>query len=139
MSDEFADLDSFRKAVYDGNYAATNKVKRICDEQHLSVFANSVDKFEEWLKDIIAGNGLKDTGIVFIWDEFTGFLRDCGDDNVLQRLSEFCKQPNSPFFMCLIVHRDPSWVDQLGAKRMSVSYTDITNWSFISPKAQHMT
>lgn len=116
LSDEYTDLDSFRKAVHEGEYSAINKVKRICDDQHLSMFTNTVDKFEEWLKDIIAGNGLQDTGIVFIWDEFTGFLRDCGDDNVLQRLSEFCKQPNSPFFMCLIVHRDPTWVDQLGGE-----------------------
>jgi hypothetical protein len=116
LSDEYADLAAFRKAVLDEDYSAINKVKRICDDQHLSMFANTVDKFEEWLKDIIAGNNLRDTGIVFIWDEFTGFLRDCGDDNVLQRLSEFCKQPNSPFFMCLIVHRDPTWVDQLGGE-----------------------
>lgn len=116
LSDEYTDLDSFRKAVYDGDYSAIHKVKRICDDQHLSMFTNTVDKFEGWLRDIIIGNGLQDTGIVFIWDEFTGFLRDCGDDNVLQRLSEFCKQPNSPFFMCLIVHRDPTWVDQLGGK-----------------------
>ena len=48
--------------------------------------------------------------------------RDCGDDNVLQRLSELCKsvdkdgkaKPNAPFFMCLIVHRDPTWVSELG-------------------------
>lgn len=116
LSDEYTDLDSFRKAVYGGNYSAINMVKRICDDQHLSMFTNTVDKFEEWLRDIIAGNSLQDTGIVFIWDEFTGFLRDCGDDNVLQRLSEFCKQPNAPFFMCLIVHRDPTWVDQLGGE-----------------------
>lgn len=116
LSDEYTDLEAFRKAVHDGEYSAINKVKRICDDQHLSIFANSVEKFEGWIKDIIEVNGLKDTGIVFIWDEFTGFLRDCGDDNVLQRLSEFCKQPNSPFFMCLIVHRDPTWVDQLGGE-----------------------
>lgn len=116
LSDEYADLDAFRKAVHGGDYSAINKVKRICDDQRLSMFADSVDNFKEWLKDIIVGNGLKDTGIVFIWDEFTGFLRDCGDDNVLQQLSEFCKQPNSPFFMCLIVHRDPTWVDQLGGE-----------------------
>ena len=116
LSDEYADLDAFRKAVNDGVYSAINMVKRICDDQHLSMFTNTVEKFEEWLRDIIIGNSLQDTGIVFIWDEFTGFLRDCGDDNVLQRLSEFCKQPNSPFFMCLIVHRDPTWVDQLGGE-----------------------
>lgn len=111
LSDEYNTIDEFRAAVFEENYSAINKVKRICGHQHLSMFANAVDKFEEWVKDVIAANGLKDTGIVFIWDEFTGFLRDCGDDNVLQRLSEFCKQPNAPFFLCLIVHRDLAWVD----------------------------
>jgi predicted MPP superfamily phosphohydrolase len=114
LSDEYADVDDFRTAVDRGKFSAINKVKRICDDLHFSMFADTVEKFEEWLKDIITGNGLENTGIVFIWDEFTAFLRDCGDDNVLQRLSEFCKQ--APFFMCLIVHRDPTWVDQLGGE-----------------------
>jgi hypothetical protein len=116
LSDEYETLDDFRRVVLNGNPDAVQKVKRVCDGLHFSMFTDVVEKFEGWLKDIIAGNGLKDTGIVFIWDEFTGFLRDSGDDNVLQRLSEFCKQPNAPFFMCLIVHRDPAWVNQLGSE-----------------------
>lgn len=116
LSDEYATLADFRKVVLDGDSDAIQKVKRICDDLHFSMFTDTVEKFEDWIKDIIAGNGLKDTGIVFIWDEFTGFLRDSGDDNVLQRLSEFCKQSNAPFFMCLIVHRDPTWVNQLGGE-----------------------
>lgn len=116
LSDEYETLDDFRKIVLNGDPDSVQKVKRICDDLHFSMFTDVVDKFEDWLKDIIAGNGLKDTGVVFIWDEFTGFLRDSGDDNVLQRLSEFCKQPNAPFFMCLIVHRDPTWVNQLGGE-----------------------
>lgn len=116
LSDEYDNLDEFKNAVYDEHYPAINMVKRICDDQHLAMFANTVGKFEEWIKDVIKGNGLHDTGIVFIWDEFTGFLRDCGDDNVLQRLSELCKQADAPFFLCLIVHRDPTWVDQLGGE-----------------------
>ena len=124
LSDEYVALDDFRNSVMNGDRDAINKVKKICDDQHLSMFAGAVDKFESWIKDIIEGNGLKNTGIVFIWDEFTGFLRDSGDDNVLQRLSEFCKsmdkdgkvKANAPFFMCLIVHRDPTWVNQLGGE-----------------------
>ena len=122
LSDQYTDFEDFQKAVLDGDSDAIYLVKRICEDAKRTMFTGVVDRFQEWIKDIIAGNGLQDTGIVFIWDEFTGFLRDCGDDNVLQRLSEFCKsidkdgkgKPNAPFFMCLIVHRDPTWVSELG-------------------------
>ena len=122
LSDQYADLADFKKAVLNGDPDSIHLVKRVCDDNKRTMFTGVVDRFEEWIKDIIAGNNLKETGIVFIWDEFTGFLRDCGDDNVLQRLSEFCKsvdksgkaKPNAPFFMCLIVHRDPTWVSELG-------------------------
>jgi hypothetical protein len=122
LSDQYADLADFQNAVLDGDPDAIHLVKRICDDNKRTMFTSVVDRFEDWIKDIIAGNHLSETGIVFIWDEFTGFLRDCGDDNVLQRLSEFCKsvdkdgkaKPNAPFFMCLIVHRDPTWVSELG-------------------------
>lgn len=122
LSDQYSDFIDFQQAVLDGDSDAIHLVKRICDDNKRTMFTSVVDRFEEWIKDIIAGNNLSETGIVFIWDEFTGFLRDCGDDNVLQRLSEFCKsvdkdgkaKPNAPFFMCLIVHRDPTWVSELG-------------------------
>jgi len=114
LSDDNKNFKVFQQKVLDGDYDAISLVKRICDENKFAMFAGIVERFEEWIKDIIEGNGLQNTGIVFIWDEFTGFLRDCGDDNVLQRLSEFCKQPKAPFFMCLIVHRDPTWVKDIG-------------------------
>lgn len=122
LSDQYSDLAEFQQAVLEGDSDAIHLVKRICENNKRTMFTGVVDRFEEWIKDIIVGNNLSETGIVFIWDEFTGFLRDCGDDNVLQRLSEFCKsvdkdgkaKPNAPFFMCLIVHRDPTWVSELG-------------------------
>lgn len=122
LSDQYSDFTEFQQAVINGDRDAIQLVKRICDDNKRTMFAGAVDRFEEWIKDIISGNGLQDTGIIFIWDEFTGFLRDCGDDNVLQRLSEFCKsvdnngksKPNAPFFMFLIVHQDPTWVSELG-------------------------
>lgn len=122
LSDQYSDFIEFQQAVLDRDSDAIHLVKRICDDNKRTMFTGVVDRFEEWIKDIIVGNNLSDTGIVFIWDEFTGFLRDCGDDNVLQRLSEFCKsidkdgktKANAPFFLCLIVHRDPTWVSGLG-------------------------
>ena len=117
LSDVYGSLDAFRNEVLSGDQKAILRVKQICDESQFAMFAGQVETFEAWIKDIIDGNGLKDTGIVFIWDEFTGYVRNKGDDNVLQRLSELCKSVdegkkpklNAPFFMCPIVHVDPSW------------------------------
>lgn len=111
LFEEFGSLEELKSEIMGNDLKATDRVAMIIKEKGWGLF-NSVDQFQEWLKDIIAGNKLTDTGIVFIWDEFTGFLRDCGDDNVLQRLSEYCKQ--QPFYMCLIVHRDPGWVENMG-------------------------
>jgi hypothetical protein len=71
-----------------------------------------VDAFEAWTKDVIEGNNLQNSGIIFIWDEFTNFVRESGSDNVLQRISEYCKQ--QPLFMFFIVHVDQAWVNELG-------------------------
>ena len=73
---------------------------------------NNVDTFKSWIADIIESNNLKDTGIFFIWDEFTDYLRHGDDQVVMQQISEFCKE--QPLFMCFIVHKDSSWVDAMG-------------------------
>ena len=109
----YPSLEHFRDAVAEGSLEACNTVAQVCREKGWALFAR-VEQFEEWIKDVISGNHLQDTGIFIIWDEFTGFLRQCEDDNILQRLSELCKQPQVPFFLCLIVHRDPGWLQSMG-------------------------
>jgi hypothetical protein len=111
LSEEYASFDEFYDEVMTSKLDTCNTVARICRDKGWALFA-TVDMFEAWIKDIIEGNGLSETGIIFIWDEFTTFVRECGDDNVLQRLSEYCKQ--QPFFMFLIVHIEPSWLVSLG-------------------------
>lgn len=111
LYEEYAAVDDFRAEVNSGNLRAVNVVARIYREKGWGFF-NSLDKFRDWLADIIEGNGLQDTGIIFIWDEFTSYLRNNPTDDVLQPLSEFCKQ--HPFFMFLIVHKAPGWVSQIG-------------------------
>lgn len=106
--DEFED---FQQDVLNGGLKACSLLADICRENGWAMFA-SVDNFEAWIADILVGNNLKDTGIIFVWDEFTDFVRTNGDDNVLQRLSEYCKK--SPFYLFLIVHVDTSWVSSLG-------------------------
>ena len=111
LSEEFGTYDDFVDAVMAGNLHWCTRAARILRENGWALFA-SVDMFESWLGEIIEGNHLENTGIVFIWDEFTRFVRDTPDDNVLQRLSEYCKK--QPFFMFLIVHVDPSLKAKVG-------------------------
>ncbi len=107
----YDDFEEFKQDVLNGNLNACSIVSEVCRKYGWAMF-DSVDNFETWIADVIAGNNLKDTGIIIIWDEFTDFVRNNGDDNVLQRLSEYCKK--SPFFLFLIVHVDTSWLTSLG-------------------------
>lgn len=107
----YDDFEEFQQDVLNGDLKACSLVADVCRENGWAMFA-SVDNFENWIADIVAGNNLKDTGIIFVWDEFTDFVRTNGDDNVLQRLSEYCKK--TPFYLFLIVHIDTSWVSSLG-------------------------
>lgn len=111
LDEDYASLEEFKEDVVSGSLKACNIVARIYRE-HGWGFFTVVDSFKEWIADIIEGNNLQETGIIFIWDEFTTYLRDNPNDDVLQPLSEFCKV--QPFFMCLIVHKDSSWVSQIG-------------------------
>lgn len=111
LFEDYVSMDELRQDIESNDLKAAGRVAGIMMEKGWGLMGN-VDNFMAWVKDVIEGNSLADGGIIFIWDEFTGFLRDCGDDNVLQRLSEYCKQ--QPFFLFLIVHRDPGWVENMG-------------------------
>lgn len=58
----------------------------------------TLQTFKDWVADVIEGNNLQDTGIIFIWDEFTSYLRNNPTDDVLQPLSEFVKNSRSLCF-----------------------------------------
>jgi hypothetical protein len=111
LSEEYPTFDSFKQEIVNANIKACNQAADICRDKGWALF-NNVDAFEAWIKDIIEGNNLQNSGIIFIWDEFTDFVRESGSDNVLQRISEYCKQ--QPLFMFFIVHVDPTWVNELG-------------------------
>ena len=111
LSDDYESLKAFKEDVEAGNLKACNLVAKVFRDNGWGFFT-VIDDFKEWLKDVIAGNNLQETGIVFIWDEFTTYLRDNPNDDVLQPLSEYCKE--QPFFMCLIVHKDSSWLSNIG-------------------------
>ena len=124
LSEEYASFDEFYDDVMTSKLDACNTAAKICRDKGWALFA-TIEMFEAWMKDVIEGNALSETGIIFIWDEFTTFVRECGEDNVLQRLAEYCKQ--QPFFMFLIVHIETSWVASLGEetyKRILHRYHD---------------
>lgn len=108
---DYGSVEQFCDDVRNGSLKASNVVARIFRDKGWGLF-NSLQTFKDWVADVIEGNHLQDTGIIFIWDEFTSYLRNNPTDDVLQPLSEFCKE--QPFFMFLIVHRAPSWVSQIG-------------------------
>lgn len=111
LSEDYASFEDFYQEVMSNNLEACNTAASIISDKGWGLFDN-IDMFQEWIKDVIEGNHLKETGIIFIWDEFTKYIRDHGDENVLQKLAEYCKQ--QPFFMFLIVHIEPGWVASLG-------------------------
>lgn len=111
LYEEYGSVEEFRGDVVNGSLRAANVVARIYRDKGWGFFT-SLTMFKDWVADVIEGNHLQDSGIIFIWDEFTSYLRNNPTDDVLQPLSEFCKE--QPFFMFLIVHRAPSWVSQIG-------------------------
>jgi len=112
LYEEYGSCQEFQDEVNAGNLKAANIVARIYRDKGWGLF-NSLETFKDWVADIIEGNHLQETGIIFIWDEFTSYLRDNPTDDTLQPLSEFCKK--QPFFMFLIVHKTTSWINQMGS------------------------
>ena len=99
LYEEYGSVEDFRDEVNAGNLKAANVVARIYRDKGWGFFT-SLQMFKDWVGDVIEGNNLQDTGIIFIWDEFTSYLRNNPTDDVLQPLSEFCKE--QPFFMFLM-------------------------------------
>ena len=133
LDEDYGSLEEFKENVESENLTACNQVAQIFSEKGWA-FLTVIDDFKAWLADIIEGNHLQETGIVFIWDEFTTYLRDNPNDDVLQPLSEYCKE--QPFFMFLIVHKDPSVVSQIGEQtyeRIMHRYHDLD--FHVSPSA----
>ena len=117
LSDKYSTFEDMKNSLNNGSESEKleicEQISRIFRDKGWG-FLSVVDAFEMWIKDITAGNNLADGGIILIWDEFTQYLRDVGDENVLQRLSRLCKEDGAPFFMFLIVHVNPSKLEDIG-------------------------
>lgn len=108
---DYDNVEALMAAVDSGDITVTKTVAEIIRNNHWGLI-NNVETFKKWVADIISANHLENSGIFFIWDEFTDYLRYSDDQVVMQQLSEFCKE--KPFFMCFVVHIDPQWKDAMG-------------------------
>jgi len=120
LGEDYDNVDALLAAVDKGDLKATQAVAEVIRNNHWGLI-NNVETFKKWIEDIITANQLESSGIFFIWDEFTDYLRHSDDQVVMQQLSEFCKE--QPLFMCFIVHKDSSWVDVIG----NATYQQITH------------
>lgn len=120
LGEDYDDIDALISSVECGDLRATKAVAEIIRANHWGLI-NNVETFKKWVEEVIAANNLEKSGIFFIWDEFTDYLRHSDDQVVMQQISEFCKE--QPLFMCFIVHKDSSWVDVMG----NATYQQITH------------
>lgn len=111
LKQDYDNVEALIADVDRGDIQVTKTVAEIIRDNHWGL-VNNVDTFQKWIADILVANHLENSGIFFIWDEFTDYLRHSDDQVVMQQLSEFCKE--QPLFMCFVVHRDPQWVDIMG-------------------------
>lgn len=120
LCEDYGSLEELVELIEEGNISATKDVAKVIRENKWGLI-NNVETFKAWVAEILEANHLNKSGIFFIWDEFTDYLRYSDDQVVLQQLSEFVKE--QPLFMCFIVHKDSSWVDQMG----NATYQQITH------------
>ncbi len=120
LGEDYGDVEELIAAVEHGDLKATKAVAEVIRANHWGLI-NNVETFKKWIEEIIEANHLEKSGIFFIWDEFTDYLRHSDDQVVMQQISEFCKE--QPLFMCFIVHKDSSWVDVMG----NATYQQITH------------
>jgi hypothetical protein len=76
------------------------RVQRVMQKESFYVLADS-SSVKAWLKDVIDANGLK--GILFIWDEFTGYFQGRPSVSTIQELAH--ASADIPFYLLLITHR----------------------------------
>lgn len=120
---KFATVDQLRAAVDAGRIDVIGKLADIMRNKGWAMI-DSMKQFTAWVKDIIQGNHLDNSGIVFFWDEFTEYLRHSAqpDLDVVQKISEFTK--DCPLYMFFIVHVDTNFLASVGEDSYSKYISD---------------
>ena len=114
LGDDYGSADELRAAVDRGDLNALKKTAAVIRQKNWGL-VDSLDTFKAWIASVIDHNGLSQSGIFFIWDEFTEYVVNSDDQTILQQLSEFCKV--QPFFMLLIAHRTTAMEERLTPER----------------------
>jgi len=102
LAASYESVEAFKAKVLAGDMTACDLAARVISQKGWGLVCDD-NTFKSWIKDIIEGNGLEDTGIVFIWDEFTEYLKNSNGLDILRVVSEFCKE--APLYMMFIVHK----------------------------------
>ena len=111
LGDDYESLDDLRQKVSSGDLTAIQATAAVIRDRKYGMIDN-LEKFQAWVGDVIDGNGLSESGIFFIWDEFTEYVSNSSDITLLQQLSEFSKV--KPLFMMYVLHRSQEMIANVG-------------------------
>lgn len=114
LSEDYDSVDELREEIEAGNLLALQRTAAVIRQYNWGLI-DSLETFEKWISAVIEKNGLRKSGIFFIWDEFTEYLANSDEQTILQQLSEFCKV--QPFFLLLVVHRTSEMVERITPER----------------------
>lgn len=114
LSDYYDSVDQLKEKIESGDLRALQRTATVIRQYNWGL-VDSLDTFKQWIAAIIQNNGLSQTGIFFIWDEFTEYVSGSDDQTILQQLSEFSKV--QPLFMLFVVHRTNEMVERLTPER----------------------
>lgn len=114
LGDDYASVEDLQEAIDAGDLTALQRTAAVIRQFNWGL-VDSLDTFKKWISTVIENNNLSQSGIFFIWDEFTEYVANSDDQTLLQQLSEFCKV--KPFFMLFVVHRTSEMVERITPER----------------------
>ena len=113
----YGSVDDFKASIEAGDLDACDIAATVLTKKGV-LLANDLNTFKNWLKDVFQGNeGLENTGIFIIWDEFTDYIRGGNDIEILQELSQFSKEV--PFYILYVIHEYPGMESSFDEKYMA--------------------
>ena len=114
LGDDYSSVEELRESLEAGDLLALQKTAAVIRQYNWGL-VDSLDTFKKWIAAVIENIGLSNSGIFFIWDEFTEYVANSDEQTILQQLSEFCKV--QPFFMLFVVHRTTAMVERITPER----------------------
>jgi len=76
----------------------------LSDKRGITAFELNTDRLIDWIKDVIAKNGIK---IVLIWDEFSSFFKNNRNSiDEFQKIASLAQ--STAFYFCIVTHQTSS-------------------------------